>query len=164
MKEGFLLSGSYNKKICIWDLKAGNRAPVLDAQQVFEVAVKASSWLRASTTSSSCTAIAVARLMATGCSTHGRQARCPRSRSFSAAGEPEMRHQRGGHNIRKASSYERKAPYLDSHWAAYLLLWCSSSQCEWLFVGQDLRRQANGHHLEPSARNLHQRQETQGPL
>ncbi|XBI64422.1 hypothetical protein VPH35_044575 [Triticum aestivum] len=133
MKEGFLLSGSYNKKICIWDLKAGNRAPVLDAQQVFEVAVKASSWLRPSTTSSSCTssatrttefrrftddtyiqpdmrmneqgtgrwifrscidrakascveqfrsctAIAVARLMATGCSTHGRQARCPRSR------------------------------------------------------------------------------------
>ncbi|XP_044340404.1 uncharacterized protein [Triticum aestivum] len=117
---------------------------------VTQVAVKASSWLRPSTTSSSCTssatrttefrrftddtyiqpdmrmneqgtgrwifrscidrakascveqfrsctAIAVARLMATGCSTHGRQARCPRSRSFSTAGEPEMRHQRGGH-------------------------------------------------------------------
>ncbi|KAF7073988.1 hypothetical protein CFC21_078900 [Triticum aestivum] len=36
MKEGFLLSGSYDKKICLWDLKAGNGAPVLDAQQVFE--------------------------------------------------------------------------------------------------------------------------------
>lgn len=34
-KEGFLLSGSYDKKICLWDLKAGNGAPVLDAQQVF---------------------------------------------------------------------------------------------------------------------------------
>uniref|UniRef100_M8BRA7 Histone-binding protein RBBP4-like N-terminal domain-containing protein n=1 Tax=Aegilops tauschii TaxID=37682 RepID=M8BRA7_AEGTA len=37
MKEGFLLSGSYDKKICLWDLKAGNGAPVLDAQQVFEM-------------------------------------------------------------------------------------------------------------------------------
>ncbi|XP_044443137.1 uncharacterized protein [Triticum aestivum] len=65
---------------------------------VTQVAVKASSWLRPSTASSSpCTAIAVARLMTTGCSTHGRQARHPRSRSFFAAGEPEMQHQRGGH-------------------------------------------------------------------
>uniref|UniRef100_A0ACD5XP13 Uncharacterized protein n=1 Tax=Avena sativa TaxID=4498 RepID=A0ACD5XP13_AVESA len=36
LKEGWLLSGSYDKKICLWDLKAGNGAPVLDAQQVFE--------------------------------------------------------------------------------------------------------------------------------
>jgi WD40 repeat protein len=37
MKEGWLLSGSYDKKICLWDLKSGSGAPVLDAQQVFEV-------------------------------------------------------------------------------------------------------------------------------
>ncbi|TKW34364.1 hypothetical protein SEVIR_2G302200v4 [Setaria viridis] len=36
MKEGWLLSGSYDKKICLWDLASGNGAPVLDAQQVFE--------------------------------------------------------------------------------------------------------------------------------
>lgn len=48
---------------------------------VTQVAVKASSWLRPSMASSSpCTAITVARLMTTGCSTHGRQARHPRSR------------------------------------------------------------------------------------
>jgi len=37
MKEGWLLSGSYDKKICLWDLSSGSGAPVLDAQQVFEV-------------------------------------------------------------------------------------------------------------------------------
>lgn len=37
MKEGWLLSGSYDKKICLWDLASGNGAPILDAQQVFEV-------------------------------------------------------------------------------------------------------------------------------
>ncbi|RLN36279.1 WD-40 repeat protein MSI1 [Panicum miliaceum] len=36
MKEGWLLSGSYDKKICLWDLASGNGAPVLDAHQVFE--------------------------------------------------------------------------------------------------------------------------------
>ncbi|KAG8057597.1 hypothetical protein GUJ93_ZPchr0002g23431 [Zizania palustris] len=36
MKEGLLLSGSYDKKICIWDLAAGSGASVLDAQKVFE--------------------------------------------------------------------------------------------------------------------------------
>ncbi|KAL6846044.1 hypothetical protein ACP4OV_023492 [Aristida adscensionis] len=36
MKEGWLLSGSYDKKICLWDLAAGNDASVLDAHQVFE--------------------------------------------------------------------------------------------------------------------------------
>ena len=34
---GVLLSGSYDKKICLWDLSSGSGAPVLDAQQVFEV-------------------------------------------------------------------------------------------------------------------------------
>jgi histone-binding protein RBBP4 len=37
LKEGWLLSGSYDKKICLWDLASGSGAPVLDAQQVFEV-------------------------------------------------------------------------------------------------------------------------------
>lgn len=37
MKEGWLLSGSYDKKVCLWDLAAASGAPVLDAQQVFEV-------------------------------------------------------------------------------------------------------------------------------
>jgi len=32
MKEGWLLSGSYDKKICLWDLSSGSGAPVLDAQ------------------------------------------------------------------------------------------------------------------------------------
>nr|CAB3454087.1 unnamed protein product [Digitaria exilis] len=36
MKQGWLLSGSYDKKICLWDLASGSGAPVLDAQQVFE--------------------------------------------------------------------------------------------------------------------------------
>ncbi|GJN34500.1 hypothetical protein PR202_gb23164 [Eleusine coracana subsp. coracana] len=36
MKEGLLLSGSYDKKVCLWDLAAASGAPVLDAQQVFE--------------------------------------------------------------------------------------------------------------------------------
>uniref|UniRef100_A0A0A9DQV6 Nfc104 n=1 Tax=Arundo donax TaxID=35708 RepID=A0A0A9DQV6_ARUDO len=36
LKEGRLLSGSYDKKICLWDLAAGSGAPALDAQQVFE--------------------------------------------------------------------------------------------------------------------------------
>ncbi|CAN6205191.1 unnamed protein product [Urochloa humidicola] len=36
MKKGWLLSGSYDKKICLWDLASGSGAPVLDAQQVFE--------------------------------------------------------------------------------------------------------------------------------
>lgn len=35
MKEGWLLSGSYDKKICLWDISSGSGAPVLDAQQVF---------------------------------------------------------------------------------------------------------------------------------
>jgi hypothetical protein len=37
MKEGLLLSGSYDKKNCLWDLAAWGGASVLDAQQVFEV-------------------------------------------------------------------------------------------------------------------------------
>jgi histone-binding protein RBBP4 len=36
-KEGLLLSGSYDNKICLWDLAARSGASVLDAQQVFEV-------------------------------------------------------------------------------------------------------------------------------
>ena len=32
-----MLSGSYDKKICLWDLASGNGAPALDAHQVFEV-------------------------------------------------------------------------------------------------------------------------------
>lgn len=37
LKEGFLLSGSYDFKICLWDLGAANGEKVLDAHQVFEV-------------------------------------------------------------------------------------------------------------------------------
>jgi histone-binding protein RBBP4 len=37
MKEGLLLSGSYDNKICLWDLAAWSGVSVLDAQQVFEV-------------------------------------------------------------------------------------------------------------------------------
>uniref|UniRef100_A0A0E0M3Y9 Histone-binding protein RBBP4-like N-terminal domain-containing protein n=1 Tax=Oryza punctata TaxID=4537 RepID=A0A0E0M3Y9_ORYPU len=36
MKEGLLLSGSYDKKICLWDLAAGSGASSLDAYHVFE--------------------------------------------------------------------------------------------------------------------------------
>uniref|UniRef100_A0A0D9XG56 Histone-binding protein RBBP4-like N-terminal domain-containing protein n=1 Tax=Leersia perrieri TaxID=77586 RepID=A0A0D9XG56_9ORYZ len=36
MKEGLLLSGSYDKKVCLWDLAAGNGASFLDARHVFE--------------------------------------------------------------------------------------------------------------------------------
>jgi hypothetical protein len=37
MKEGLLLRGSYDNKICLWDLVARCRASVLDAEHVFEV-------------------------------------------------------------------------------------------------------------------------------
>jgi hypothetical protein len=35
--KGLLLSSSYEKKICLWDIAAGSGASVLDAQHVFEV-------------------------------------------------------------------------------------------------------------------------------
>lgn len=37
LKEGFLLSGSYDSKICLWDLGAAKGEKVLDARNVFEV-------------------------------------------------------------------------------------------------------------------------------
>jgi histone-binding protein RBBP4 len=37
MMEGLLLSGSYDNKICLWDLAARSGASILDAQHVFEV-------------------------------------------------------------------------------------------------------------------------------
>jgi WD40 repeat protein len=37
LKGGLLLSGAYDKKICLWDLAIGSGASVLDAQHVFEV-------------------------------------------------------------------------------------------------------------------------------
>jgi WD40 repeat protein len=37
MKEGLMLSGSYDNKMCLWDLAAQSGASVLYAQQVFEV-------------------------------------------------------------------------------------------------------------------------------
>ncbi|XP_072976359.1 histone-binding protein MSI1-like [Typha angustifolia] len=36
LREGFLLSGSYDSKICLWDLKGGKGAAVLDAQNMYE--------------------------------------------------------------------------------------------------------------------------------
>lgn len=37
LKEGFLLSGSYDSKICLWDLGAAKGEKVLDAHHVFKV-------------------------------------------------------------------------------------------------------------------------------
>ncbi|RLN29693.1 histone-binding protein MSI1-like [Panicum miliaceum] len=37
MKEAWLRSASYAKKICLWNLASGSGAPVIDAHQVFEL-------------------------------------------------------------------------------------------------------------------------------
>ncbi|RZS17101.1 hypothetical protein BHM03_00049216, partial [Ensete ventricosum] len=37
LKEGYLLSGSYDSKICLWDVGMPPREKVLDAKHVFEV-------------------------------------------------------------------------------------------------------------------------------